>query len=219
MSRTLIPKTMVFTKLAPQTLKQTSLYRQLMRKRQQWRLRKVISTASPLRVMLGAGPLQSNGWFQTDKEILDVTSPEDWSVLFAPGSIDALLSEHMLEHLSEEEAQAALLECHRYLKPGGLFRIAVPDGYRRDLTYVREVAPPNDGHKVFYNIDTLTRLLQSVGFSITPLEYFDARERFHAVAWDQNDGMIHRSVRFDSQQEFQRDGLFYTSLIVDARKQ
>jgi predicted SAM-dependent methyltransferase len=72
---------------------------------------------------------------------------------------------------------------------------------------------------VLYNIDTLTALLQSVGFSTTPLEYFDAQERFYAVTWDENEGMIYRSVRFDSQQEFQRDGLFYTSLIVDARKQ
>lgn len=190
-----------------------------MRKRLQWRLRKEISTASPLRVMLGAGPIQLKGWFQTDKEILDVTSPEDWSILFTPGSIDSLLSEHMFEHLTEDEARMAFTECHRYLKCDGLFRIAVPDGYRRDPTYVKEVAPPNDGHKVLYNIDTLTALLKSVGFHTKPLEYFDAQERFHAVPWDENEGMIHRSVRFDSQQAFQRDGLFYTSLIVDARKQ
>jgi len=210
---------MVLTKLAPQTVKRPSLYRQLMRKRLQWRLRKEISTARPLRVMLGAGPINQQGWFQTDKDILDVTSPDDWSVLFEPGSIDSLLSEHMFEHLTEDEARSALTECHRYLKPNGLFRLAVPDGYRRDLTYVKEVAPPNDGHKMLYNIDTLTALLQSVGFTTTPLEYFDKQERFHAVPWDQNEGMIHRSVRFDSQQSFQRDGLFYTSLIVDARKQ
>ena len=210
---------MVLTKLAPQAVKQSSLYKQLMRKRLQWKLRKEISTASPLRVMLGAGPINLSGWFQTDKEILDVTSRDDWSVLFEPASIDSLLSEHMFEHLTEDEARAALTECYRYLKPNGLFRLAVPDGYRRDLTYVKEVAPPNDGHKVLYNIDTLTALLQSVGFTTTPLEYFDKQERFHALPWEPNEGMIHRSVRFDSQHAFQRDGLFYTSLIVDARKQ
>ncbi len=125
----------------------------------------------------------------------------------------------MLEHLSEGEAQAALTECYRYLKLNGLFRLAVPDVYRRDPRYVKEVAPPADGHKVLYNVDTLTALLQSVGFKTTPLEYFDAQEQFHAFTWEQNEGLIMRSVRFDTQQEFQRDGLFYTSLIVDARKQ
>jgi len=210
---------MVLTKLAPQSVKRSSLYKQLIRKRRQWKLRKEVSAASPLRVILGAGPVHLEGWLPTDREILDVTSREDWNTLFAPGSIDSLLTEHMLEHLSEEEARSGLTECYRFLKPGGLLRVAVPDGYRRDLTYVKEVSPPNDGHKVLYNIDTLTALLQSVGFRTTPLEYFDAQERFHAVTWDENDGMIYRSVRFDSQQEFQRDGLFYTSLIVDARKQ
>jgi predicted SAM-dependent methyltransferase len=190
-----------------------------MKKRLQWKLRKEASTANPLRVMLGAGPYRYDGWFQTDKDLLDVTSPEDWSILFKPGSIDSLLSEHMLEHLSEDEARSALAECYRYLKPKGLFRLAVPDGYRRDPLYFKEVAPPNDGHKMLYNVDSLGTLLRSVGFQTTPLEYFDAQEQFHAIAWDEKDGMIMRSVRFDTQQAFQRDGLFYTSLIVDARRQ
>jgi predicted SAM-dependent methyltransferase len=210
---------MIPTKFAPETVKRSGLYKQMMRKRQQWKLRKQISTTSPLRVVLGAGSIHLQGWVKTDKEILDVRSREDWSAVFEPCSIDALLSEHMFEHLTEDEARSALRECHRHLKPNGLFRLAVPDGYRRDPKYVREVSPPNDGHKVLYNIDTLTLLLQSAGFITTPLEYFDAQEQFHAVPWDQNEGMIHRSVRFDAQQEFQRDGLFYTSLIVDARKQ
>jgi predicted SAM-dependent methyltransferase len=210
---------MVLTKLAPQVVKQTSLYRQLMRKRQQWKLQREVKTTTPLRVILGAGPTRVAGWIQTDKEVLDVTSPDDWRMLFVPDSIDSLLSEHMFEHLTEDEGRSALKECYRYLKPQGLFRIAVPDGYRRDAAYLKEVSPPNDGHKMLYNIDTLTALLQGAGFKTTPLEYFDAKERFHAVAWDENEGMIMRSVRFDTQQEFQRDGLFYTSLIIDARKQ
>ncbi|HKV32999.1 MAG TPA: methyltransferase domain-containing protein [Pyrinomonadaceae bacterium] len=189
-----------------------------MKKRLQWKLRKEVNTADPLKVMLGAGPYKFDGWLQTDKDILDVTSPDDWSILFDPGSIDSLLSEHMLEHLSEDEARTALAECYRFLKPKGLFRLAVPDGYRRDSAYVKEVAPPADGHKMLYNIDSLTALLQSVGFETTALEYFDREERFHAVSWNEKEGMILRSIRFDTQQAFQRDGLFYTSLIVDARK-
>ena len=209
---------MALTKYAPPAVTQSSVYKRLMKKRLQWKLRKEVSTATPLRVMLGAGPSQFEGWFQTDKDIFDVSLPEDWAILFTPGSIDSLLSEHMLEHLSEDEARSALTECYRYLKPQGLFRLAVPDGYRRDPAYVKEVSPPNDGHKMLYDIDSLTAMLQGVGFETTPLEYFDAQEQFHAIAWDQNDGMIRRSVRFDTQQAFQRDGLFYTSLIIDARK-
>ena len=210
---------MVLTKHVPPTLRRSSIYEQLNRKRRQWRLRKQFSNANPLRVVLGAGPISFEGWFQTDKEILDVTSPDDWSTLFKPESIDSVLSEHVLEHLSEDEGRIAAAQCYRYLKPGGLFRVAVPDGFRRDPEYVREASPPNDGHQVFYNVNTLTALLQGAGFTTTPLEYFDAQEQFHANPWDEKDGMIRRSVRFDTQQDFQRDGLFYTSLIIDARKQ
>jgi predicted SAM-dependent methyltransferase len=140
----------------------------LNRKRRQWLLRKQFNNANPLRVILGAGPIRLEGWFQTDKEILDVTSPEDWSVLFKPNSIDSVLSEHMLEHLSEKEGRTAAAECYRYLKPGGLFRVAVPDGYRHDPAYVKEASPPNDGHQMFYNVDTLTVLLEGVGFKLSP---------------------------------------------------
>jgi predicted SAM-dependent methyltransferase len=210
---------MLLAKYTPQSLKQSGLYKQLSRKRRVWELRKQVSSAKPLRVVLGAGPTQFPGWFQTDREILDVTNPSDWSALFEPNSIDSLLSEHMLEHLTENEGRVALAEAYRYLKPGGLFRIAVPDGYRRDPDYVAEASPPNDGHQMFYNIDTLTALLRTVGFVTTPLEYFDANEQFHAVPWDENDGLIQRSARFDKQQAFRRGDLFYTSVIVDARKQ
>jgi len=202
----------------PPGLKQFGSYNKLSRKRRRWNLRKQISTANPLRVVLGCGPTCFEGWFATDKEILDVRSPKDWSALFDPDSIDSLLSEHMLEHLTEDEGRVALSQCFRYLKRGGLFRIAVPDGYRRDPRYVAETSPPNDGHQVLYNVDTLSALLQSVGFSTTPLEYFDADEQFHAVPWDENEGLIQRSARFDTQKDFQRGDLFYTSVIIDARK-
>jgi len=209
---------MLLTKYTPPSLKQSGLYKQLSRRRRVSNLRKQAATARPLKVMLGAGPVRLPGWLQTDKELLDVTSPSDWSALFEPESIDSLLSEHMLEHLTETEARIALTECYRYLKRGGLFRIAVPDGYRRDAAYVAEASPPNDGHQALYNIDTLTALLQSVGFATTPLEYFDAQEQFHAVPWDEKEGLVRRSARFDTQQDFRRGNLFYTSVIVDARK-
>lgn len=201
------------------SLRDAAIYKHLSRHRRIWNRRRLIRRANPLKIVLGAGPTEFDGWIQTDKDLLDVTRPQDWSTLFKPASIDHLLSEHMLEHLTEKEGRIALTEAYRYLKPRGLFRIAVPDGYRRDAAYVEEVSPPKDGHKMLYNVDTLTSLLQSVGFSTTPLEYFDAKEQFHAIPWDEESGLIQRSVRFDQQRAFQRGELFYTSVIVDARKE
>lgn len=209
---------MPLSNLTPQTLKRSALYQRLSRERRVRRLRKEMAVARPLNVIIGAGPTKVPGWFHTDKEILDISSPDDWRNLFEPELIDRLFAEHVLEHLSETEGRTAVVESYRCLKSGGLFRIAVPDGYRRDAAYVAEASPPNDGHQVFYTIDTLTQLLVSVGFSVTPLEYFDENEQFHARSWDESDGLVMRSARFDCQQDFQRGDLYYTSLILDAHK-
>jgi predicted SAM-dependent methyltransferase len=43
------------------------------------------------------------------------------------GTVDAIYSSHMIEHLVRDDAWAFLLECHRALKPGGRLRLVVPD--------------------------------------------------------------------------------------------
>jgi predicted SAM-dependent methyltransferase len=202
----------------PPALRRARLYQLLRRQRYLRGLRKQIAVTKPLNVVIGAGATAFPGWIQTDRTVLDITSPNDWRGLFEPGSIDRLLAEHVLEHLTEAECRIALSQAFCYLKPGGLFRIAVPDGYRRDAAYAAEVSPPHDGHKALYNIDSLVLLLKSSGFEVAPLEYFDAQEKFHTQPWDVREGLISRSVRFDRQTDFQRGELFYTSLIADARK-
>ena len=172
--------------------------------------------ARPLNVVLGGGTTSYEGWMETDQNVLDITVPDSWSGLFKPASIDRLLAEHVFEHLSEDQCRVAFAECYRYLKPAGLFRLAVPDGYRRDPDYVAEVAPPRDGHQSLFTVETLPPLLEEAGFKVTPLEYFDSAEQFHALPWDERDGHIIRSIRFDHQERFKRGDMFYTSLVIDA---
>jgi SAM-dependent methyltransferase len=45
----------------------------------------------------------------------------------AAGSVDAIYSSHMIEHLDRREARRFLAECRRVLKPGGVLRLVVPD--------------------------------------------------------------------------------------------
>jgi SAM-dependent methyltransferase len=47
---------------------------------------------------------------------------------FEDGSVDAVYSSHFFEHIYLSEAQAILRECHRILRPGGVLRLALPDG-------------------------------------------------------------------------------------------
>ncbi|MCC7145353.1 MAG: hypothetical protein IT443_02815 [Phycisphaeraceae bacterium] len=177
----------------------------------------VRATAEP-RVILGAGGFRQAGWIATDIRELDITKELDWRLLFSPDSIHRLLAEHVLEHLTPAQTMRVLRLSRRYLRPGGLLRIAVPDGYRRDPAYRREVMPPKDGHQQMLNVDRLCAMIVQAGLEPVKLEYFDARERFHARRWDVEDGMVRRSVHFDGQKTFQRGTLYYTSLLVDAVK-
>jgi SAM-dependent methyltransferase len=52
------------------------------------------------------------------------------------GSVAAVYSSHMIEHLDRNEARAFLTEVKRVLQPGGVVRLAVPDLSRLVQAYV-----------------------------------------------------------------------------------
>jgi predicted SAM-dependent methyltransferase len=136
-------------------------------------------------------------------------------------SIDALLAEHVWEHLTPEEGILAGKVCFRYLKPGGYLRIAVPDGLFPDAEYIEFVKPGGVGpsaytHKVLYTYITLQEVFRRAGFKVDLLEFFDEKGEFHYKQWDPDDGMIVRSMRFYDKRSF--GTLKYRSLILDARK-
>jgi predicted SAM-dependent methyltransferase len=54
---------------------------------------------------------------------LDITK----GLPFERGSVRAVYSSHMLEHLYLSDAQRVLVECHRVLEVGGVLRLALPD--------------------------------------------------------------------------------------------
>jgi predicted SAM-dependent methyltransferase len=52
------------------------------------------------------------------------------------GSVEALYSSHMLEHLDQIEAAAFLKEAKRVLRSGGIIRLAVPDIRQQVQQYI-----------------------------------------------------------------------------------
>jgi SAM-dependent methyltransferase len=109
----------------------------------------------------------------------------------AAGSVTAVYSSHMIEHLDRSEARAFLTEVRRVLRPGGVVRIAAPDLSRLVGDYVAtgdadqfvagihmgldrpagfrgwmkwSVVGPRH-HLWMYDGESLTRLLRETGFA------------------------------------------------------
>lgn len=185
------------------------------------RLKKELKTPGDLKIVIGAASVHERNWIPTDIEYLNILNKNHWRNFFRHNSIDAILAEHVWEHLSVKEGIAAAKNCYAYLKPGGYIRIAVPDGLHPDQNYIDEVKAGGSGsgaddHKVLYTYKTLADLFEQAGFQTELLEYFDEEHNFHAKKWCAEEGMIHRSKQYDQRN---RNGqLNYTSIILDAKK-
>ena len=175
-----------------------------------------IPPGEPLRVIIGAGEQRWPGWVVTHQEQLDLLRREDWVASFAHRKPDALLCEHVWEHLDESEGRAAARLCFEFLRPGGLLRVAVPDANFRDAAYQRAVATPNLGHRIVYDYRLFVDVFAAAGFDVDLLEYCDERGRFHCHQWDLSTGPVYRSLLSDHRNKGGRIG--FASLILDAVK-
>ena len=182
-----------------------------------------------MKIICGAGGVMRPGWVSLQQSDLDIRDRLAWARMFRPASLTAVLIEHLLEHLSESEARAAVRNFHRYLKRGGYVRCAVPDGYHPSPAYLDWVTPGSVGerwlqnfrlgdapHKTLWNYRSLTELFCESGFAVILLEWFDAEGRFHRTEWDAGDGYIRRCAGCAWAQFLSLIvGAPYTSLIAD----
>ncbi len=185
--------------------------------------RRALARCPRTKIVIGAGNKPERDWLLTQIEFLNLLQPSDWEGFFRPDSIEAMLAEHVWEHLTPEEGLAAARTCFKYLRPGGYLRVAVPDGLHPDPTYLGWVrvggkSPMQiaNGHKVLYTHDTLKGLFESAGYRVRLYEYFDGAGRFHYHEWDEKAGKIWRSKRFDSRNTGGQ--LVFTSIVLDAVK-
>ncbi|HET7300482.1 MAG TPA: hypothetical protein VFJ01_07485 [Oleiagrimonas sp.] len=183
-----------------------------------------MTVAPPTRIIVGASSQDDPGWAQTQQDELDITRWADWTTMFTPGALTHILSEHVWEHLTFDEARLAATHCFAMLAPGGRVRCAVPDGNFPDDDYQCTVqiggpgpaGHPAASHKVIYTWDTLTAVFEQAGFEVRLLEWCDDEGVFHATDWDARDGFVYRSLRFDHRN--QHGQLRFVSLIIDATK-
>ena len=177
--------------------------------------------SKPLKIIIGASGVGQEGWISSDANYLNLLNKEQWYRYFKENNIEALLAEHVWEHLTETDGVLAAGICYKYLKQGWYLRVAVPDGCFPDKTYIDCVKPGGVGagandHKVLYTYKTLAIIFEAVGFKVHLWEYFDEEGFFHYEEWNKNDGMIFRSKKFDERNNGARLG--YTSIILDATK-
>jgi predicted SAM-dependent methyltransferase len=154
-----------------------------------------LSRRRNLLVHLGCGNAVLPGWINLDcyppaaaESAEIVTLDMRRGLPLADGSVDALFSEHFLEHLPIENVRTSILpSIRRIVSPGGKVRLGVPNGeyfvdqylaYRagkRDalfdsqrsgktpMTMLNEIAH-GYGHYFAYDFETLAAMLTEAGF-------------------------------------------------------
>ena len=144
-----------------------------------------------LRINVGSSSAALDGWINVDLlrdpegRCLRLDASQPWP--FDEGSAEAVNSEHFIEHLSEDEAQAYLREAFRVLRHGGVIRTSTPNlaGIARSLVERGEsdlvvhrshgytAATHGElvnnyvyswGHRRLYDEETLARMLERAGF-------------------------------------------------------
>lgn len=184
-----------------------------------------MKTQEGLKVVVGSGEYNNNpDWLQTQETELNLLRRADWEKRFSPNSLEAILGEHVWEHLDYKEGSEAAKICFEFLKPGGYIRCAVPDAFFPDEDYQSGVQVGGPGpedhpaasHKIVHNYKTITSMFEEAGFHVKLLEYSDVNGHFHYKEWDEKQGFIYRSKRFDHRNK--NGNLGFVSLIVDAVK-
>ncbi len=148
-----------------------------------------VQASTGLLLDIGTSSSHLPGWLSfdidPDEQALRLDASKPWPL--PDGCARAVRAEHMIEHLSWEEAELCIGEMARVLEPGGLCRICTPDlegiatAYLARDPRVLEVhrehgydAPtwahlPNNylrmwGHRFIFDFDALRLLLGRAGF-------------------------------------------------------
>lgn len=176
------------------------------------------------RIVIGAGRTRFRGWESTQEDALNVLKRADFETQFEENSLDAILAEHVWEHMTREEGVLAARNCFAFLKPGGYLRAAVPDRNFRNADYQALVQVGGPGpkdhpaytHKIVYDYQTFRAVFEAAGFLVELLEYCDEEGNFHYVHWNDADGYIGRSLFHDTRNSPEK--LVMPSIIIDAKK-
>lgn len=130
--------------------------------------------SEPIFLNLGCGGnILTPPWKNHDLEQdgTDITKP----LGYADGSVDMILLEHVLEHVSSPQAWYALSEMRRVLKLGGVLRVCCPIiGTHMNRSQVMDLLSGH-GHLMGLTEDLMRTLLWSVGFELNKIQRTDRK--------------------------------------------
>jgi SAM-dependent methyltransferase len=152
-------------------------------------------------------------------------------------SVDIFQSEDVFEHIEYDQLKSTINEIYRVLKPGGLFRLSMPD-YRCDILYERSKKDKNGniifdwggggkyhrrkkkvvggGHVWFPKYETTRALLESTEFTdLDFLHYYDTDGTPVLNKIDYSKCLVGRTPDFDERVSSPRRPM---SIVVDCRK-
>jgi len=76
-----------------------------------------------IKVQFGSGENKLDGWENLQEKDGDITKP----LKYADNSVDYILAEHVVEHVTPQDAWRFFKEAQRILKSGGVLRVIIPD--------------------------------------------------------------------------------------------
>jgi predicted SAM-dependent methyltransferase len=171
-----------------------------------------------IKLIIGAGPTKYKGWFPTDIITLDVTNENHFKKYFKKKKINKILAEHVLEHLTNTELEHMTQNFYKYSEEKVNIRIAVPDGFHKNESYINTVKPGGTGdgaddHKNLFNYRSLSDLFEKYGFKAKLVDYWDEIGEFHSTYSNDEKGYVLRSFLNDNRNKDGKPN--YTSLIID----
>lgn len=95
---------------------------------QKRKIKELLENRSEIKLELGESKSRMEGWLTVDCQgapdlLHDLRQPFP----FPDGSVDQIYSSHVIEYFDYQELLSHLSEIRRMLKPGGVFRVAVPN--------------------------------------------------------------------------------------------
>ncbi|MDJ1184822.1 class I SAM-dependent methyltransferase [Roseofilum casamattae] len=150
---------------------------------------------------IGVGNSAKKQGFITSDLSLSTDFPHDLrlGLPFPDQSIDFIYSEHVLEHFSYNDLLFLLEDCHRVLKPNGMFSMVVPDptiylkayfhsdplevkkycsydwglDYSSKMDYVNYIFYMDGQHRYMFDRESIVQILSKVGFQDASSREFD----------------------------------------------